>query len=308
METVETIFVKALALIDELLPSGVYDPAKVADYKGRTVALVDMCQKELFKAGDYFKIHELAWYPAGNMLGYESGFDITEFVGHDLTYETPKAGAKAYYFEADSNGGTAYIEDYTGTWNTLATINLVNTTSGFVPYKGAVTPTGGATKSRIRFSGTNYYKTVNRALFDTSFENGKIPVYQPWVKVALPTDVKRIDQVIIEYPEQKYARDSVYKIEWSGTRQYLYIQYYFKGKIRVQYKPVPTTITATTDTLEIDDITAQLISFYLAENFAAAEQNDYLAGLFKNKYNELKNESFFKQPIGNAEIIDVYGA
>jgi hypothetical protein len=306
--TVESIFIKSLALIDELLTTGAYDSNKVADYKGRTPALVDMIQKELYRTGDLSSQYEISRYPITNMLGDQ--YNVEEYTAvEDKTYEAvndSNGSVKAYYFESDSNNGAVYIEDYTSAWNTLATINLTNTGIGFVTYKGLVTPTTGATKSRIRFSGSYYYKTVNRALFNYNFEFGKSPDYMAWVRIALPTDVKSIEKVVLEYPNQNYSYDA-YKIETVGNRQYLYVAYSFDGKIRVQYKPVPTTITANTDTLLIDDVTAQCIAYKLASIFMASEQNEYLASVFMEQFNQLKAESSIKQPTGEVGIIDYYG-
>lgn len=308
---VSELFGKMLALIDELLPNGSYDASKVADYQGRFPKLVDMVQKELLKVGDYYGIHEFSRYPTPNMFGHSVGFDIQEYkANEDLIFECVNdslGGVKAYYFEADSGDGTAYIEDYTGSWNILATVNLTNTGDGFVAYKGAVTPTVGATKTRIRFSGSYYYRVVNRALFNIPFESGKIPDYQPFVKITLPTAVKSIDSVVAEYPERQYSKDSFYKIEKSANRQYLYIDYYFKGEVRVQYIPIPSIITALTDYISIDDVTANLICYKVASIIMASEQNEYLAGMFLEIYNELKQEASIKQPAGTTEIVDIYG-
>lgn len=309
--TIEQLFTRACSLVDSLKNDGTVDAGTTADYRGRTLTLVDMAQKELLRQGDYFKQYELSRSPVDSMFGAKAGFDIREYYGNeDLSFEVnnDKYGVvAAYYLEADSNGGTAYIEDFTSAWNTLATINLVNTGLAFVAYSGTVAGTAGATRSRIRFTGTNYYRTINRALFNHSFEAGKIPVYQPFVKVQLPTDLKSIDKVITEYPVMKYGPDSVYKVEWENNRQSLYVDYYFKGKIRVQYKPIPTVPTAFTDTILIDDITAQAVCYYLAMNFVATEQNEYLTGLFRAQYDRLKAEATMKQPQGETLVQDFYG-
>lgn len=306
MPTLNEIFIKSLALIDELLPSGARDPGKTADYAGKAPALADMIQKELLRSGDLYKIHEISRTPIPNLLGFITGFDIHEFKGNELIFEAPNdqfGSVKAYYFEVDAPG-TIYVEDFNGTWNILATINANPTDSGFTAYKGIVTPSLGATKSRLRFEGNYYYRTINRAMFSIPFQTA--PDYMPWLKIELPIDVKSIDQVITEYPERQYTKDSNYKIEWNGTRQDLYINYYYAGKIRVQYKPVPTTITSLTDNLELDDITCQLIAYGLAMNFMAAEQNEFLTRLFKDKFNILKAENYIKQPVGSIQIVDVY--
>jgi hypothetical protein len=306
--TAQQIYKKALALIDELLPTGAINAAKTGDYAGKAPSIIDMLQKELTKNSDLYKIYEIACSPIPNMLGLTSGFDIQEYKGLPLTFECSNdtyGGVKAYHFEVDKPC-TVYIEDYNGTWNTLSTITASPTVAGFTPYKGTVTPTVGATKSRIRATGTYYFRIVNRGLFNYPVEQA--PDYMPWIKIDLPTDLKSIDQVITEFPDRQYTKDANYKTEWEGNRQSLYVNYYYIGKIRVQYKPIPTEITALTDTLEIDDITAQIIAYGLAESFVATEQNEYLAKIFKDKFNILKAENYVKQPVTIQNITDVYSS
>lgn len=305
---VNDLFNRSLALYDEISKTGLPDASKTADYKARCPYLVDMLQKELLNASELSKIYEIAQSPIPNMLGYISGFDIQEYKGKELIFEANNneyGGVKAYYFEVDGPG-TAYIEDYNGQWNILATINFNPATSGFTAYKGIVTPTNGATKSRIRFTGTYFYRTVNRALFNYPFAQDKVPDFKPWVKIDLPSDVKTITQVITEFPDRQYAKDSTYKIENNGNTSQLYINYYYVGKVRVQYKPVPATITSINDTIEIDDITAQAIAYGLCKWWAASEQNNYVESLCTQKFQELKAESRIKQPVTAEQIIDLY--
>lgn len=305
--TVDELFTRACSLVDSLKNDGTVDTSTTADYKARTLTLVDLAQKELLRQGDNYKSYEMSRKPITNLYGYTSGFGIQEYDGVTALTLEANGSAKAYYFETDSNGGTAYVEDFTGAWNTLLTVNLVNTGDGFVAYRGAVTPTAGATKTRIRFVGSYYYKVVNYALFAQAFESGKEPIYRPWVPITLPTDVKLIDKVIAEYPERQYNIDGFYKIERNGSIQTLYLNYYFEGKIRVQYKPVTTKPTAMTDTVSIDDVTATAICYYLAMNFVATEQNEYLSGLFRSLYDRAKAEAMIKQPMETSDIIDYYG-
>lgn len=301
--TVEQILNGALAIIDELNTSGGRDLSKTADYAGKTPKLVDMYQKELIKILDYYTIYEVARKPVDNLIG--NGFDVIEYLGEEQTFEVCSQ-SKTYYFETDSNTGIAYIEDYTGTWNIIKTISMTNITDGFKAYSGTVIPTSGATISRIRFTGINYYRITNIALFDLSFDIGKEPVYMPFVKVSLPSTVSVIKQVILEYPNGQYASDEAYKIERDGNLQYLYVDYNFTGKIRVQYKPIPTTITALTDILQIDDISANLISYRLAGAFMRSEQNFDAYNSIMNDYETMKAQARIKQPVGTTKIIDYY--
>lgn len=303
--TIEQLFTRACSLVDSLKNDGTVDAGTTADYKARTLTLVDMAQKELLQNSDYTKIYEFNRFPVRNMLG--NGFTIKEYkTDTDLIYDSAEGGAKAYCFESDSGNGTAYIEDYTTGWNTLATVALNNAGTGFKQYKGSLTPTSGATKTRIRFTGTYYYNTVNVALFNYAFEVGKIPDYMPWVKYQLPTDVKSLKEVVAE-SQNEYYPEPAYKTEFDGNKINLYVQFGYQGKIRVEYKPVPSAPSALTDTILVDDMTAQVISYFLAMNFVATEQNEYLTGLFRNKYEQLKIECMRRQPNGFNKIKNVYG-
>jgi hypothetical protein len=303
--TVENVLIRALALIDELTTTGTRDTTKTADYAGKTPALVDMYQKELLMTSDLYESYELARKPVENKLSEQYTYD--DYEAEELTYECDSA-AYAYYFESDSGSGVAYVEDYvSGAWNTLATITMTNTTDGFNAYKGRVTPTTNATKSRLRFTGMYHYRTVNRALFAVPFEYGKNPDYAPYVKITLPTDARFIDKVILESYRGNYNNDEAYKIERDGVAQYLYINNDFEGKIRVQYRPLPTTITALTDTLQVDDTTANVMAYRLASAFMRSEQNNDAYKSLDNDYKQLKGELRIKQPTGVVGIVDHYG-
>lgn len=185
------IYKKALALIDEVLPSGAIDEAKTEDYKGKAPFIIDMVQKELLYNSDLFKM----------------------------------------------------------------------------------------------------FKTTLTAQTTTD-----------WQRVELPTDLKKIDKVITDHA----YNEQIYKIEREGNKQILYVVGNYEGEIKVQYRPIPTDIKTLDDTIEIDDITAQLIAYELASYFMAAEQNEFLTKLFRDKYNILKMQTIGNAPADIENIIDVY--
>jgi hypothetical protein len=303
--TAQQIYKKSLALIDELSATGGIDANKTKDYAGKAPSLIDMIQKELASAGNLYKIYRIAYSPIPNMLGDQ--YRIDDYKGIELTYEgniNQFGSVKAYYFEVDKPC-TVYIEDYTNTWNVLATVAASPTVAGFTAYKGIVTPTNGATKARIRATGTYYFRIVNRALFNYPLQVA--PEYAPWVEMELPADLKSIKQVVAEYPIKEYVKTANYKVEHEGNRQSLYVEYDFNGELKIEYNYIPTEITALTDTLELDDINVNIIAYELAKNFMAAEQNEFMTNVLTSKYNQLKAESFIKQPSTIDEIQDVYG-
>jgi hypothetical protein len=316
--TVGEVFNLTMDLMDERNDAGSLTESDVVGYRVKTFGILNILQAELLKQGDIYSTYSISNKPAKNELGFNSNFNVEEFVGIDKTYETDSI-SKAYYFEAD-NEGTVYIEDYTGSWNVLATINTTIAYSGFLPYKGVVTPTTGATRSRIRFSGTNYYRHVNRALFNIPFVNSSsVPDYRPWVKKDMPSDFKSVDQIVSEYVDLanntygQYAKDANYK--WEG-RNSLYMDYYFEGNMRVVYHPIPNLLTFTgvgnstidlSQTLTVDDITARNILPYGVASHLLLVENSASASFFNQRYEELKFQSTRQQPASAEQIINIYG-
>lgn len=300
--TPQEIYDSAIDLIDQRDEDGNINISDNDIYKNKALNIINMGQRELYKLGDLYKTFEISNTPIANMFGMNAGFDIIPFTGTaDLPIECP-GSAKAYYTEVDTPC-TIYIEDYTGAWNTLATIVVPDTVTSFTSYKGIITPTSGATKSRIRYSSIYYGRTINRALFSYSFPVDRIPDYRPWIKKVIPDDFKTIDQIINEYPDRQYTKDSAYK--WEGRKD-MYMNYYYVGNVRVIYRPVPIKVTSFTQTLEIDDVTAMLLSYYLAQKLIIHD-NIEISKYFETKYNQLKLETMVKGPMSETAIVDVYG-
>lgn len=301
--TAQQTFNIAMDLIDERLDDGTISASDTLSYNVKTPGILTLLQSELIKQGDLYNTYEISNRPLTNLLGYTSGFDIVEFTGTELTYEAT-GSVKSYYFEVD-RVGTVYVEDYNGAWNTLATQVTTNTPDGFTAYKGIVTPSSGATKSRLRFTGSYYYRHTNKGMFAVPFAlAADVPVYRPWVKKTLPTEFKSVVEIIEEFPDRQYANIASYK--WEGKRD-LYINYYFLGNIRIIYRPVPTIITALTETLQIDDITARTILPYGLAAHLMLNENAAAASYFNGRFEELKSSASKKPPAAAEEIGNVYG-
>lgn len=279
--------------------TGLIDATKTARYAVRSPGLITMWQNELSRSGELFNKYEISCKPIPNMLS--SGFDITEHTDADLTYEATEQ-CKAYSFEVDGEA-TIYIEDLTSVWNVLATIVVPNTITTFTNYKGIVTPTTGATKSRIRFSGSYYYKTVNRALFDYPLKLAQVPSYAEWLLYQMPADFKSVSQIVDESPISGYENNSDFK--WEGKKD-LYVNYEYEGTIRIVYKSIPIVITALSQTLQIDDITCESGAYFLAAHLIVVE-DPASASFFNERFMELKQESKIKQPSAETQILNMYG-
>jgi hypothetical protein len=299
------VFNIMLAMADQLDEStGLANPTDTDGYKYRVPGILTSLQSELIKSGDLFSTFEIACKPATNILGAMSGFDYIEYIGTEITKEG-NGSTKAYYFEVSDNA-TVYIEDYNGgSWNTLATVTATPTVGGYTAYKGIVTPTVGATKSRIRFAGSYRYIFTNYALFSAPFSSADdVPMYRPWYKVTMPADFKSVEQIINEYPQRQYVKDSAYKWEGKGD---LYINYAYEGNIRISYRPIPLSVTSISDNLQLDDVTCRTLLVYGLGMELFKEESDVVYKHFLNRYRELKALSMIKQPATEQLITNMYG-
>ncbi len=301
MTTVSKIMLDVRALMDELTKKGVQIPdISVADLVAKGVRLVDMAQKELYAIGNFYKKFEITQKNPDNLLGKFAGFDVKEFSGTDIIIGGYVA--KSYYFEADDTGTCVIEEQEGGTWQTLVSIPLTASVK-MNAYKGLLAPTTAGNLIRFRFTGTTYYKVTNYALFKEPFKADRIPNYRPWIKYEMPSDFRRVDVVVEEYPERQYIQSANYK--WEGFNEF-WVNYFYVGTLRVVYKPVPTTITSQDDTLEIDDITANAITYYVGAKLSAHDYPE-LTSYFEQRYNEIAMMSNVKQPGQEMTIKDVYG-
>lgn len=302
---VNKLFLDARALLNTYSEDGVLiADADVIDLQLKFVRFADMAQKELYKSGRLYKTFEYANTPAPNLLGDYSNFDIVDFIGEVQYYPASGGvyGAKSYYFEADGEGTVTIEENRNGVWTTIKTINISSTVTSLTPFKGSISPLSNSNQIRMKFNGTTHYRHVNRCLYSYPFSESKIPAYRPWIKIQMPSDFKSIDQIIEEYPVMQYSVNPNHK--WEGFKD-LYINYGYAGNIRIIYKPVPKTIASINDILEIDDITAEAITYYCAARLAPFKKKE-LVQFFEDKYNELKFESKTNNVNCSTEIVDVY--
>jgi len=296
--TVQDIIYDARVLLDSYTDDGVVISSDdLADFEASCVIFADMGQKELFEVARIQKTIEISNTPIKNELGNQ--FDVVEFLGEEQYYPNEDGVvAKSYYFEADKTH-TVVIQEYElGTWTDLLTTSATVTTR--TSYKGNLTPTTVGNKIRLKFTGTTFYRHVNRALFNVAFET--VPDYQAWVEYTLPTDFKSLDKVIEEYPVRQYGNSATYKFEAPNR---IYYDYFFNGTIRILYNPIPTKITAKTDVLEIDDIVAKALAFYVASWISPYENQSMTNPLFQ-KYDELRQKFTMKEPSSEESIFDVY--
>lgn len=279
--TTNQAYEKALILMDIVPVNDTFDTTETAEYKSKAPYLMTILQNELMPYGDFFNTKTISRKPITPLIG---GFDYCEHDDEDKIVESNEV-AKAYYFEINGQA-TVYIEDYNGSWNTLDTLTIPSTVDSYTAYSGIITPTSGATKTRIRFSGSYYYNYTNYALFGQSFAS-TVPAYRPYVKYEMPSDFKDVDSIIKEEYPNKYIRAVDYY--WEGKKD-LYLGYNFDGNIRITYYPLTTPITEIDEStyLEIDDSTSLGVLPYGLAALLLSSENSSLSNFFEQKYEELK--------------------
>lgn len=301
----QEIAYKTRALLDEYTDDGiVISDADVADINAKIIKFADMAYKELYSLSRNEKPFEFSNKPFANLLGSWSQFDQVDHIGVDRVYPEDgngKVGAKAYYFES-TGAGNAYIEEYDGyAWATLTTITMPIGTS-YVAYKGLITPSNTNYPIRLRFSGSTWYRHVNRCLFSVPFAVSQIPDYRPWIPVTLPADFMDLSQLVSEYPERQYSKDIPY--QWEAPNK-LYINYYFDGSYRAIYQPIPATITSLTETINCNAIIAQAIPYYCAAKIAPYE-NKSVVSYFQGEYERLKLDARSPIPMTWEKVTPMY--
>lgn len=285
----------ALTLIDEAPVNNTFDVSNTAEYRAKAPYMLNAIQVELLDKSDYFKSHTISRKPITPLLGE---YAVLEHNTSDLNYDC--AGmVSSYYFEVNGSC-TVYIEDYTTDWNILATINPIGDTK-FTAYSGKVTGTVGATRSRIRFSGSYYYNFTNFALYKENFE-GSVPAYRPYVKQTLPVDYDSLNEIIVDSGD--YERGYDYKFEGKD----FYIPYDFEGNMRIIYRPIPTLITTLDQILDLDATICRGIVPYGLGAKLMVNENTKVASYLQSVYDELKQTLKKTRPSERQKIIDTYDA
>lgn len=303
--TAQDIFNMAIDFMCKRDVSGVVDPNKVERYRVRAAGILTAWQSTVARIGDLYKTYSINCKPLTNKL--TEGSDTVRYEGTDLTYAYDGV-CYAYSVNVDVEGNTGtsgliYIEDYTGSWNTLATITLTTATT-ITNYKGVVTPTTGATQSRIRLSSSVgsgdscTYLVSDMAMFDVKMSSSQVPIYGDYIKHSMPSDFKSVDQIVDE------ANNSTKPYKWLNNSD-LYIDKDYEGTIRIVYRPIPTAITVLSQTIEVDDHLAISGAYYLATHLLLVEE-PAMSSYFEQKYNELLALAMRPKPAQKVAIIDVY--
>lgn len=316
MYTAQEIFNNAIAIIDEISDNGTINATQVKEYSNRAPYFLDMWQKKMAKTGDLYKTFEKSCFRKNNLLGEFESFNIIEHTTKEQPYEA--YGANCFHFGVDSQATVRIEEEINGVWTACngvymtetepstaftGTIQANTSTDSFNHYKGILSPANPDNKIRLVFGGNYYYKHINRALCPYKYPSiDRVPDFKPYYKLKMPSDFKVVSTIIDEYPSWQYEEGTH---KWEGKD--LYVHFGYEGIIRIKYIPIPAKITSLSQTLEVDDITAQSGAYYLAEHFALADQNTDLAKKCKEEFRALQLESTIKAPLTATIIKDVYG-
>jgi hypothetical protein len=145
---------------------------------------------------------------------------------------------------------------------------------------------------------SNYFKTytiTRTAVTDTAGD------YYP---NTMPSDFFGANQVISIETNGTYENASDYKWE---SNNILLIPDSFIGTIKVVYKPLPSAITALTDSLVLDKITCSTTLAYGLASRLLTNENSALANYFNTLYDESRTRNKSKQVATSEVIKDVYG-
>lgn len=138
-------------------------------------------------------------------------------------------------------------------------------------------------------------------LTDTSAPFSTASADDVWLEISMPTDFKSLDRVITKDSSDNYVNVD-YKWQNPNT---LIFPAQFEGTLTVNYHAVPTVITALTDTLHVDDITARtLLPYALAAELFKMESEE-IFNYCNARYQQLKKGTVKKAEF--VDTVDYYG-
>jgi hypothetical protein len=307
-----------IVLINNKSQGGVLTPTSDAaqqDYINRMPSLINAVNREI--ATVYKKIPAklvLSQYPIDNALPNPLNmFDIQLHTNSDLTFQC--STALAYYFEVDNLSDIYIEEQVNGIFQALPSpvhISAVTKPTGYIAYKGFITPSNVNNPIQIRFSGSYTYRARNIALYNVAFATlSDIPNYQSYNVYTMPDDFFQLipDGVSLTgnfSDGNRFLRPTDYF--WKEPNQIL-LNYYDMGEYTINYYKYPVTIddtTADTFVMENTPDAVDIIATYVAAYLLADERPD-LFTTYENIYEQKVQRLNPLQDYGTTEIQNVTG-
>lgn len=302
---VSDIILDARALLDSYTEDGVVIAQdELADFTASCVRFANMGQRELYKIGNMEKTLELSRLPVENKLGNRFNSEAFKGITIYLPDEKGIEDVNSYYIEANGTHNITIQELNNGVWSDLITNSA--TVNVMTQYKGNINKSQPDNKIRIKIDGLSYFIYKDAALFEYKFQDdASVPDYSMWVEQQMPEDFKATDSVVEEQPIKGYSTNVDYKFEKPNR---FYFNYNFSGTVKIIYDPIPIPIVSEDQELEIDDVMAEALSFYIAA-YISPYENQALTNTFLQKFEELKSNAIRIQdaPVAEESISDVYG-
>jgi hypothetical protein len=302
----QDLYNKLLGLYNNYTEDGIpIAPEENADTEAKFILFADTEQKELWKYSKTTKQVEITNKAPINQLGLMSNFNIIDFIG-ETQYYPDEIGTKevqGYSVKVDGDCIIAFEENIGGTWTDIITPLTPTSIDTLTLYKGVLAVSDTSNPVRMAISGTTHFRHKDRALWKVLYQADKVPEYAAWVKYDLPDDFNSIDEVVEEFPTRQYKDSANFKNE--NYRDY-YFNFYFEGLIRITYKPIPTTLTALTDYLSIDDILSEAVMYGAAGKIGFYKNKD-IVNYAEQRRVEAKAEATTDQPASEEAISNMYG-
>ena len=302
---VQDIMNKVLAMIDNYTEDGVVvAEADNIDVEKKVILFTDMAQKEMWKYSKNTKQIEITNKQPENRLGMLSNFDLVDFEGETQYYpnESGIEDVQGYSIQVNGDCTLTYQELVAGTWTDLVVLTPTSIDT-LTTYKGVLSVSNTTNPVRLKIDGTTHFLHQNRALWKFLYQADKVPTYEPWVKYELPEDFNSVDMIVEEFQVRQYAQSNNYKLE---NFKDFYFNFYFNGSIRITYKPVPVTITALSDTVQIDEVLAQNIVYDICSKLGFYENPD-LVNWAEGRRLENKQEASTDEALSAEVVVDYYG-
>lgn len=254
-------------------------------------SLLTLWQNEVFPFGRSYADYEYNHRPHKDLIVASYGDEVMTDGSMSVSGD---GSVKSYTLEVDAPC-TVVIEDYNGAWNTLAT--HVKDDGGVERFSGSVTPSAGATQSRISVTGNYYTVMKNYALY--SYGYYQVPEYRKYIKIPLPANCRFID-IVLEESDWTYQGIT---LDTQGNN--FMLDNDREASLKIVYKPSPVPIVALTDELVVDDVAALTGAYYLAAHFSLMV--DPTSGdFYQQKYEEEREK--LREPGVFIDIEDAHGS